>query len=211
MRGPVRKAELDHLFLFVPNETTARSMMDAAGLRVNYSRAHPGQGTRNLCACLDDVFLELLWLDGSEISAETERITLGARARGEGSPVGVSWRSTAVFQNDQNGTVPYTAPFLPTGITIPVAALSLDPSLPFVFQTPGGTPPIDRTDGLVGTRQAPELATMGSCNLRLPDPAAASTLMSPFENITVSKGTPALQIELLRPDGTVGRSVEWSV
>ena len=60
--------ELDHLFLFVSSEATARQMMDDAGLRVNYSLSHPGQGTRNLCACLDDVFLELIWLDGSPIS-----------------------------------------------------------------------------------------------------------------------------------------------
>ena len=65
------QAEVDHIFLFVSGEARAREMMEAARLRVNYSRAHPGQGTRNLCACLDDVFLELLWLDGSEILPES--------------------------------------------------------------------------------------------------------------------------------------------
>lgn len=53
-------AELDHLFLLVSDEQTAIAMMEDSGLRVNYRRVHPGQGTSNLCACLDDVFIELL-------------------------------------------------------------------------------------------------------------------------------------------------------
>ena len=210
MIDPQPNAELDHLFLFVANRETAQSMMDAAGLRVNYSRVHPGQGTQNLCACLDDVFLELLWLDGSEISPATERITLGLRGRGEGSPIGVSWRGQSCFQHAEEGAVPYFAPFLPADVSIPVAAQSLDPTLPFVFQTPGGTPPLERTDGLVGTRQTPELARLGRCVLSVPDPLAVRELMDPFTEIEVTAGPPGMRLQLLRSDGTVGRVVDWS-
>jgi hypothetical protein len=205
------KAELDHLFLVVADEETAYAMMKQAGLRVNYSRVHPGQGTRNLCACLDDVFLELLWLDGTEVSDATEEITLASRGRGDGSPIGVSWRGSSPFENRTGDTVPYYAPFLPSGSSIPVATASLDAALPFVFRTPGGTPPIERTDSLVGNRQAPDLATLGSCEVFLPDVGSVRDLLSPFDKIVVRQGEPALKLILLRPDGTVGRTVEWTV
>lgn len=200
------KAELDHLFLIVPNEAAAKSMMANANLRVNYSRVHPGQGTCNMCACLDDVFLELLWFDGSAINEEAERITLGARGRGEGCPIGISWRGASPFEDDE----PYYAPFLPPGVSIPVARASLDRHLPFVFRTPGGTPPIERTKELVGDRQSPDLATLGQCTVSLPDPGAAQDLLAPFDRLTIEKGPPGFQLDLLRSDGSVGRTVSWT-
>ncbi|UWR24517.1 VOC family protein [Sulfitobacter sp. S190] len=204
-------AELDHIFLVVADERTARSTMKDADLRVNYTRDHPGQGTRNICACLDNVFLELLWHDKTTVSAESEAITLGARIRGEGCPIGISWRGMSPFEDTAEGTEPYNAPFLPKGMSIPVAAASLDPMLPFVFRTPGGTPPIDRTDGLVGRRQAPELATLSHCEVSLPDPGAAEHLLAPFRQISLRQGEYALKLVLLRPDQSVGRTITWSV
>jgi len=204
-------AELDHLFLIVPDEKTATNMMEDAGLRVNYRRVHPGQGTSNLCACLDDVFIELLWLDGSEISDETEAITLSSRARGEGSPIGISWRGSSPFESQKGGTTPYYAPFLPKGVHIPVATASLDPSLPFVFRTPGGAPPIKRTDGLVGERQVPELATLGCCEIMVPNADSVREFLTAFDRISVRSGEPAVRLTLLRGDGTVGVVVDWAL
>lgn len=204
-------AELDHLFLIVSDEQTAREMMDQAGFRINYSRVHPGQGTRNFCACLDDIFLELLWFDGTEVSDQTEAITIGARGRGQGLPFGVSWRGLSPYENEKRGIIPYFAPFLPEGVSIPVAAESLDSTLPFVFRTPGGTPPIERNDGLVGERQAPNLATLGLCEMFVPNVAKVRNLLSPFSKIVVRRGQPALRFSLLRPDGSVGKTVEWPV
>lgn len=203
------QAELDHLFLFVKDEPTARSMMMNAGLRINYSRIHSGQGTRNLCACLDDVFLELLWLGGSPISKETEEITLAARGRGHGSPLGVSWRGSSCFEADPKETVPYLAPFLPAGVSIPVARASLKPELPFVFRTPGGTAPIDRTDGLVDDRQSPHLATLGPYTLSVPNSDEVASLLKPFNRLTVQQGQPRIQMTILRKDGTVGNRIDW--
>jgi Glyoxalase-like domain len=185
-------AELDHIFLFVSDERHARAMMAAASLRVNYSRIHHGQGTRNLCACLDDIFLELIWLDGSPIAAESERITLAARGRGQGCPIGVSWRGACDLDSN-----PYAAPFLPAGLTIPVARASLDPKMPFVFQSPGGTSPINRKDDLVGDRQAPHLTVMKHCRL------------AAFERISVCQGNYGLGITLLGADGRIGRKIRW--
>lgn len=162
------KRELDHIFLFVKNKAKAAQMLQDAGLRVNYGRQHPGQGTSNLCACLDDMFIELIWADGTDISAESDRISLGARCRGEGAPLGISWRGIS-----PKGCATYAAPFLPNGVSIPVLAESLSPAMPFIFQTPGGAPPIERDPDLVGNRQHPRLARMGTCTLWLQDRQAA--------------------------------------
>ncbi len=201
--------ELDHLFLFVSSEATARQMMDDAGLRVNYSRSHPGQGTRNLCACLDDVFLELIWLDGSPISPASEHISLGLRGRGKGSPIGVSWRGASPWDDMKDAIAPYNAPFLPTGVHIPVAKQSLDPNVPFVFKTPGGIPPSKRTDGLVGDRQIPHLSVLGDCEISVPNPISVASLLNPFKGVKVKKGAPVLRLTLLRSDGAVGQKLEW--
>lgn len=206
-----RKAELDHIFLIVHDELHARFLMDQAGLRVNYSRVHRGQGTRNICACLDDIFIEVLWPDGSEVSTETKQATLADRCNGIGLPVGISWRGLSPFEASANGTVPYFAPFLPSGVCIPIASDSLDLSLPFVFQTPGGTPPIDRTDSLVGERQLPDLATLGKCELSVRDAKRIQEFLAPFEKIEVREGVPTMKLELLRPDGSIGKIISWSV
>jgi Glyoxalase-like domain len=196
--------ELDHIFLIVSDEQNARALMDSAGLRVNYTRIHEGQGTRNLCACLDDMFLELLWLDGSAIHAETERISLASRGRGLGSPIGISWRGICDLEQ-----VHYAAPFLPSGVSIPVARASLDPALPFVFRTPGGIRPIDRTDGLVGDRQSPYLTVLGHCEIIVPNPEVVAALLKGFDHVSVSNGEPSLHIQLLNSQGEVGREFTW--
>jgi Glyoxalase-like domain len=196
--------ELDHIFLFVFDEQRARQMMAAASLRVNYTRVHEGQGTRNICACLDDMFLELLWLDGSAIAAESEDITLAARGRGQGCPIGVSWRGACDLE-----CVEYAAPFLPTGVSIPIARASLDPNLPFVFRSPGGIRPIDRTDDLVGNRQSPELTILGQCNIFVPNPEPVARLLGTFDRISVREGRPSLNLTLLDSNGRIGREFTW--
>ncbi len=162
--------ELDHIFLFVSNEAEARQLMDEAGLRVNYSRAHPGQGTRNLCAVLMMFYFELLWLDGSPVSAETERIGLAARGRGM-----VPLSASRGVDQPHWRQCPTLRPFLPNGRVIHMAVASLNTNVPFVFQSPGGIPPINRSDGLPGDRQRPALATLGFCLLQMQNPVPLQT------------------------------------
>ncbi len=197
--------ELDHLFLVVESESRARAMMDAAGLRVNYARAHPGQGTRNLCACLDDAFVELIWADGSAVSPESERVTLGARLRGSGSPLGLSWRGAS-----PPDCIGYAAPFLPDGVTIPVLHESLDPALPFVFRTPGGKPPAARDPALVGTRQHPDLARVARLALRLDSDAAVALVSRVLPQVETTRGEPGLSLELAASDGRIARRIDWA-
>lgn len=197
---------LDHIFLLVSGEGEARQMMADAGLRVNYARQHPGQGTSNVCACLDDMFIELLWADGTAISDEGERISLGARFRGNGSPLGVSWRGTP-----PGGCAAYAPPYLPDGVTIPVMARSLEADMPFVFQTPGGLPPKDRDPALVGARQLPELERLGRCTIYQEDPAAVALIHAALPALDVRIGPPHLVLNLLRPDGVAGVTIDWAM
>lgn len=203
--------ELDHIFLFVDGEPKAREMMAAAGLTVNYSRVHPGQGTTNLCACLEDVFLELLWRDGSPVSDESERVTLGARGRGEGSPIGIAWRGPSHIEARDDGVTPYAAPFLPDGMTIPVAVQSLDAGLPFVFRTPGGVPPSQRGGDLVGNRQLPIYAGVQDCAISTPRVDEVRRLCASLDALRFEEGQPGLRFTLTDPDGHPVRDVVWTV
>ena len=204
IRGTDGMAALDHAFMFVASEAEADRLFARDGLRVNYRRQHPGQGTRNACAALDDVFLELLWLDGTRPSDATSAIGLPARGRGEGSPFGISWRGEADLP-----TVPYAAPFLPDGITIPVARASVDdPSLPFVFRTPGGAPPADRPE-LTGERQTPDLSTLHAITLYDPEPARLGWIAGAIDGLVVEAGAPGMTFTLADPSGRPARTVEW--
>lgn len=198
--------ELDHIFLFVKDEATAREMMRRAGLRVNYSRTHAGQGTRNLCACLDDMYFELLWLDGSPIAGPSEDIGLGARGRGEGSPIGLAWRGEMDLE-----CIPYAAPFLPPGMSIPVAKTSFDRAQPFVFQSPGGVAPINGDRDLVGQRQRPTYAGLKEVIIRLPTTNQLPVFMHSFDRVRFAVGEPSIEAELSAPSGSATHQFVWSL
>ena len=153
------------------------------------------------------MFLELIWLDGSTISAESERITLGLRGRGDGSPIGISWRG----DGHEGASEPYAAPFLPAGMSIPVSPESLDPDLPFVFKTPGGTPPSMRNDDLVGHRQLPRYAALANCTISAPNPDQCARLLAPFPDVNVVAGHHGLRFTLTDPQGNECREVAWQV
>lgn len=149
------KLELCHLFLFVKPEAPEAQMLDSLGLRESYRRAHPGQGTANICYCFDNAFLELLWVtDSAEITSPAIlRSGLAERAiwRTNGAnPFGIAVRSanTPPFP-----TWPYKPPYFPEGHNIPVALSSDDPTQPLIFVSPGNARPDQWPDGRAGNRQ----------------------------------------------------------
>lgn len=198
--------ELDHIFLFVEDEAIAREMMRQAGLRVNYSRTHPGQGTRNFCACLDDMYFELLWLDGSPIAGPSEDIGLGARGRGDGSPIGLAWRGEMELE-----CIPYAAPFLPPDMRIPVAKTSLDKTLPFCFQSPCGVAPINGDRNLVGQRQRPSYARLKDVIIRQPSGNQPPAFMHSFDRVRFAVGEPSIEATLSAPSGSATHQFVWSL
>jgi hypothetical protein len=73
---------LHHVFAFVAPQPPA-----PPGLIESYRRAHPGQGTANVCYLFGEAYLELLWeTDRAEITSPAiARTGLAERAR---------WRDT---------------------------------------------------------------------------------------------------------------------
>lgn len=149
--------EVDHVFVMVWPEAPEAAGLAAAGLCESFRRDHPGQGSTNACYCFDNAYLELLWLrDPAEaLRPPAARLRLVERAdwRTTGaSPFGIALRTipgTAL----PFATWDYAAPFLPAGVTIPVAVGSDDPRQPLLFRSPGSQRPDQWSDSRAGARQ----------------------------------------------------------
>jgi hypothetical protein len=148
--------ELDHFFVFTaPNGGALRRHLADVGLTETYERAHPGQGTANVCYAFNNAYLELLWLtDAGEARSETIRRTgLYERSQRAGGvcPFGVAYRLSK-GQSAPFDTWPYSPPYLPEGMTIQMATYSDDLRLPLVFESPHSVAPShwppDRQRGL---------------------------------------------------------------
>lgn len=157
--------QIDHIFTFA-SPRAGPAALAALGLVESYRRRHPGQGTANACYCFDNAYVELLWPESRpESRAEMNDpaiapTALGERAdwRGNGAcPFGIALRPAGT----EAGPFPlsywdYRPPYLPDGMSIPVAEVSRDPAMPFVFQSPGGAAPIEwPADRGIGERQRP--------------------------------------------------------
>ncbi|MEM1377033.1 MAG: VOC family protein [Pseudomonadota bacterium] len=145
--------ELDHIFWMVPKSavTGVTERFEAIGLRESYRRAHPGQGTANVCYCFENAFLEVLWLeDESEArSPSIARTLLADRGIGQANPFGMCWRGKADL-----AMWDFRPTYLPDGVSIPMATLSDDPCLPLLFTFPGAKPPRDLPPKRHGGMQA---------------------------------------------------------
>lgn len=158
--------QLDHVFCFVDDIETASNALMRLGLEESFRRRHPGQGTANVCFCFENAYLELLAIaDRSEACAPAIAATkLWDRSqwRSNGAnPFGISFRLTGKSEAIPFPTWDYRPPYLPDGMSIPVAVASDDLALPFVFRSPGSLPPMNgRTGGQVTCSDAlasPEL------------------------------------------------------
>lgn len=179
--------EIDHVFVFTQPEAVQEiERLNAAGLVQSNRRRHVGQGTANACYCFDNAYLELLWaVDATELAAPAvARTRLSERSRWRktgASPFGLAVRpkdgGTTPFE-----TWPYKAPFLPAGLSLPVAVASDDPAQPMLFQSPGTARPDQWTNGRAGDRQtAAGLAEITSVELAFPvgiEPADAFKRLS---------------------------------
>ncbi|QFU08655.1 hypothetical protein PARPLA_02662 [Rhodobacteraceae bacterium THAF1] len=193
-------ATLDHAFVIMPTEASARKALTRDGLRASYRRAHPGQGTRNLCACLDDVFLEYLWFDDSEIGVAARRAGLVGRS----CRLGLCWRGAAPTE-----VFAYQPDYLPQGVTIEIATLSRDPEMPFFFGFKGAVPPILRKDGLPGRRQRPRFARLSSATLFHPQASRLARRVAKVDGLELRRGAPELDMSIVDPGGRMRRRIRW--
>lgn len=197
--------ELCHLFMMVSPGAPERLALEAVGLRESFRREHPGQGTCNVCYCFENAYLELLWVTDpqalrSAVIAPTGLSQRAAWRSGGASPFGVGLR------RGQGGlTVPtwdFAPPYLPPGLTIPVARASDDLCQPFVFLSPGGTRPDQWSDGRSGQRQQTAgLTDIAGAELTVAGvPAPDLTALLAPAGIRLRQGpAPALRITLTGP------------
>jgi hypothetical protein len=139
---------IDHVFLFVEADGPEIGYLASLGLAETYRRTHAGQGTRNVCYCFDNLFLELLWVDDrDEVRSDVIQHTgLSERShwRNNGTcPFGIAWRPSQGGPTSALPTWEYSPPYLPKGMSIPVAIDSDDPRQPLMFASPCATSPIE--------------------------------------------------------------------
>ncbi len=140
-------AVLDHIFVFVPPDApNERQHLANLGLTETYQRAHPGQGTANVCYAFENAFLELLWLTDPQeaASAPIARTALAQRGqwrRNNASPFGIAWRLPPGHHTQPVPTWHYRPPYLPGDMSIHMAIGSQDPQHPLLFASPGKNAP----------------------------------------------------------------------
>lgn len=138
---------IDHIFMFIEADGNEIDRLEAMGLVETYRRIHLGQGTRNICYCFDNLFLELLWADDPDVlrSDIIKRTGLYERSlwRTTGTcPFGIAWRGTSQHQGMTVPTWDFKPPYLPFGVSIAVAEDGDDPRQPMMFESPGSTAPM---------------------------------------------------------------------
>lgn len=201
--------ELDHLFVFVePDEAApggrAFEALKALGLEPSFTRRHVGQGTANVCYAFDNAYLELLHLaDEDELrTSPLGRSGFAKRAlwrKTGASPFGIAARGGGLPGETRN----YRNPQFPPGVSITISAESDDAAMPFVFSSPGTTPPSEWTDGRAGRRQAAAGFTRLTIErLTLPKVPVAGGALDAFhraglvEVLEIAEGEPEMLIGL---------------
>jgi Glyoxalase-like domain len=140
--------ELDHLFICTEPEAPEAESLKTLGFTEGIRRPHPGQGTTNVCFFFENAYLELLWAcDRDEIQSRVVRPTgLWERCcwKETGAcPFGIGLRLTTPNSQKLPFSIwDYEAPFLPPGISIPMATNSLNISEPLIFLSPSTQKPV---------------------------------------------------------------------
>lgn len=203
---------IDHLFVFVAPGALEAAALTRLGLVESFRRAHPGQGTANVCFCFDNAYLELLWVADADEAATCALARCGLAARADWRRTGASPFGIALRSADPGAAAPfpcwdYAAPFLPAGMAIPVATAGDDPRQPLLFRSPGNARPDRWTDGRAGARQTVAgLAEIVSARLGFPEgvaPDPAFEMLAARGLIDLDRrGTaPTMELELSRANG----------
>lgn len=204
--------ELDHVFMMIAQDGPEIARLEALGLVETYRRRHVGQGTANACYAVENFYLELLWVDDPEAarSPAIRRTGLFERSlwrRNGACPFGIAWRGDAPPDIE---TWPFRPPYLPDGVSIPVAVASDDPRQPMLFRSPATSPPIDWPAERRGALQsAAGLSTLASSRLTLPAsvaPSSALDRLSAATALSLAAGSDyALELTLRTGDGATRR------
>ena len=204
---------IDHIFMLIDPQGPAIDRLAQLGLAETYRRTHPGQGTRNVFYCFDNMFLELLWVDDPDaaLSPMIRRTGLyerSLRQTTEVCPFGIAWRPSPFGAEPAIQTWAFSPPYLPCGMTIAVAEDSDDFRQPMIFRSPGSAPPIEWPHEKRGDLQRGRgLGAVREIVLTMPDsiaPCAALNVIAAEcqPSLTLKQGSAwHLQMQIERLDG----------
>lgn len=202
--------QLDHIFFFIEPDGAEIGLLKDLGLRETYRREHPGQGTANVCFAFENGFLELLWITNPAEAASAAILRTGLLARSkwrtDGTcPFGIAWRGGG----ETIPTWPFEPPYLPTGVSIPVAIDGDDPHQPMMFTFPGTVVPTEwEPERHGGFQNAGGFSAIEGVELCLPETVEASAELQTISahmqpEFTLDKGKDfELRLRLGRRDGT---------
>jgi hypothetical protein len=149
--------ELDHVFVATEDGAAAERELAAFGLTFNRHSVHEGQGTANACARFEGTLLELVREhDAAALRSPVVRpLGLDERIRWRETgacPFGLAFRPDDP-DSDAAGwpfeTWAYEAPYLPSGMALPIVTPlgRLDEPLVFVMRRPRAAPGRSRLPG----------------------------------------------------------------
>ena len=175
--------ELDHVFVMVEKNGPEADRLEQIGLTETYRRTHKGQGTANICYCFENLFLELLWIENeteacSNLIARTGLYNRSKWRSNKSNPFGLAWREEDDEHLTSRPIWEFTPPYLPAGMSIPVSIDSDDLKQPFMFRSPGTSPPsawsFDRRGKL---QEAVGLTSVERVDLIMPRQAGLSSCL----------------------------------
>jgi len=211
------RLEIDHVFMFIEPGGPEIEALKRLGLRETYRRAHPGQGTANVCFAFDNLYLELLWLtnEAEARNPAIERTRLWERSQWR--RLGTCPFGIAVRGDLASAGVPvwdYRPPYLPPDMGIAVATDSDDPMQPMLFVSPGREAPRDwpaerraRLQRDAGWGEARGLVLRLAAGVA---PSAALVSLAAASGLTLQQGeAPAygLTLNLAGVDGSVASTL----
>ena len=134
----MRRFELDHVFFATEDAEGAIRSLRASGLEFDRNGRHPGQGTANSCAILENGFVEVLRAaNQEELTSEVVRpLGLDERIRWKETgacPFGLCFRVRGDWATLPFSTWEYAAKYLPAGKTIPIVTPARALHEPVVF------------------------------------------------------------------------------
>jgi hypothetical protein len=131
--------ELDHVFFATEDIEEAVNFLQASGVEFDRSGSHPGQGTANSCAILENGFVEILGpTRRNELTSELVRpLGLEERIRWKETgacPFGLCFRVMGDAASLPFSTWGYAARYLPAGKTSPIVTPAGALHEPMVFR-----------------------------------------------------------------------------
>lgn len=134
--------ELDHIFVCTLSLAAGAGRLADFGLQPGRSRIHAGQSTKNVCFFFENAYLELLGLlnEADVRSPVVAALGLWERLRWQQTgacPFGICLRLVSGSLEALSAeTWGYAAPFLPSGVMLPIFTPPNAVELPLVFLSP---------------------------------------------------------------------------